>query len=390
MIRRHAAPFAGLAVAGVGWSLGSAPVALAGGTLLAAGALGTAWVALARRSVTLERGVSRTALVEGDQLEVDVVLRGGGRPAGEVRLRERLGERTAPDVRLRRDRPTRVSFSSLPRGVHRLGPATIELRDPLGLAQAQVALAPGQLVRVRPRAAALAGTFLDAGTGPGGRGRSSALRASGTEPHGVRTYRDGESLRAVHWPSSARTGRLMVREMEELSREDVTVVVDLALDGAAGPPGASSMDEAARVAASLVREQAARGRQVGLVLAGPEPTRIGIQGLGRGWEDALDALAGAAPTARPCTAAVLANGVGRDALLVLVTARAAAPFAEALLRRGRCAVVSIDAPTYAGSARAGRDAGLMRLAAHGVPIAVVRSGDDLGAVLSSRRMAAGA
>ncbi|HRF60754.1 MAG TPA: DUF58 domain-containing protein [Fimbriimonadaceae bacterium] len=40
------------------------------------------------------------------------------------------------------------------------------------------------------------------------------LRGSGIEPRGVREYTSGDPLRYVHWASSARSGRLMVKEFE--------------------------------------------------------------------------------------------------------------------------------------------------------------------------------
>jgi hypothetical protein len=43
--------------------------------------------------------------------------------------------------------------------------------------------------------------------------------------HGIREHRPGESLRRVDWKTSARTGELMVREMEDGSRLDLAVVV---------------------------------------------------------------------------------------------------------------------------------------------------------------------
>ncbi|MBL8890600.1 MAG: DUF58 domain-containing protein [Planctomycetaceae bacterium] len=44
---------------------------------------------------------------------------------------------------------------------------------------------------------------------------------------GLRAYRDGDSLKKVHWPQSARTGTLVVRESEKAVRQQLTVLVDL-------------------------------------------------------------------------------------------------------------------------------------------------------------------
>jgi uncharacterized protein (DUF58 family) len=50
------------------------------------------------------------------------------------------------------------------------------------------------------------------------------------EPRGVRPYRPGDSRRWVHWPATAHSGELMVREMEGPTAEPVVVVVTLPAD----------------------------------------------------------------------------------------------------------------------------------------------------------------
>lgn len=43
---------------------------------------------------------------------------------------------------------------------------------------------------------------------------SGQTRGAGIEPRGIREYTFGDSLRHVHWPSTARTGKLLVKEFE--------------------------------------------------------------------------------------------------------------------------------------------------------------------------------
>lgn len=50
------------------------------------------------------------------------------------------------------------------------------------------------------------------------------------ESRGVRPYRPGDNRRAVHWPATAHSGELMVREMEGPTAEPVTVMVRLPAD----------------------------------------------------------------------------------------------------------------------------------------------------------------
>ncbi|HVA04010.1 MAG TPA: DUF58 domain-containing protein [Acidimicrobiales bacterium] len=50
------------------------------------------------------------------------------------------------------------------------------------------------------------------------------------EPRGVRPYRPGDHRRFVHWPATAHSGELMVREMEGPSAEPVTLEIHLPAD----------------------------------------------------------------------------------------------------------------------------------------------------------------
>ena len=46
------------------------------------------------------------------------------------------------------------------------------------------------------------------------------------EFHGLRSYRPGDSLRHLHWRTTARRGELMVREYEDWPNDDLTVVLE--------------------------------------------------------------------------------------------------------------------------------------------------------------------
>lgn len=76
--------------------------------------------------------------------------------------------------------------------------------------------------------------------------------------------------------------------------------------------------------------------------------------------------------------------------VVLVTPRQERRLLDTLAARaGLRAVVVIDAPTYAGAAPSRADPGLLALAAQGVPVVVVRAGDDLRAALALAGSGAG-
>jgi uncharacterized protein (DUF58 family) len=212
-------------------------------------------------------------------------------------------------------------------------------------------------------------------------------RPSGFELHAVREYQDGEPLRAVHWPTTARHGRLMVKELDDAPRDDVVVVLDADPDGVAGEPGSSSFDAAVRAAGAIVRAHAARGRRAALVLTGVEADVVRIRSLEREWALVLDALSTIEPRPGPPLAAVLVDPgtpAARAPELVVVTSLAESA-ADALATRRRdgrrAALVLIDGPSFAGGVHARPPASTLRAVAAGVPVAVVHAGADLRGAL---------
>ncbi len=86
----------------------------------------------------------------------------------------------------------------------------------------------------RPERSALAD---DDTTGSGTR----RVPASLGEPRGVREYRSGDLRRAVHWPATAHSGALMVRETEGPATDPVVLRLDLPDDPAAAEQAAEAM-----------------------------------------------------------------------------------------------------------------------------------------------------
>jgi hypothetical protein len=179
----------------------------------------------------------------------------------------------------------------------------------------------------------------------------------------------------------------MVRELEDAPRDSVAVLLDVERTSVAGPPGDSSLDDAVRAAAGLVRAHAARSRGALLVIGSPAPEVHRVRTLGAEWERALDALAAVEGVdGTPLVSLTVPRGLlATVAELVVVTARPEV-VADALVARaagGRIpALVAVDAPTYARRPPSAPTAALLRLAAAGAPVAVVRHGASLEDVLS--------
>ena len=372
------------------WAIGSTAVAVLGIGLAAVAVAARAWALAASRLLAVERLPASVPPVEGGQLRLGIAVRGPAWLCSRLELRETVGPLGEVSVAVERGGRAELVVDDIPRGRYRLGPGRLLARDPLGVATVERDVPAGVTVLVRPRVPEVAALFTESGArGEGGR-RAHMRRPSGLEPHGVREYVEGEPLRAVHWPSSARLGELMVRELEDAPRDSVAIVLDVDARGVAGDAGRSSLDDAVRAAAGVTRAHAGRSRRALLVVAAPQPGIHRVQSLGRDWDAALDALAAVEPAeGTPLRELVTARGgLGVVPELVVVTARPEIVEDALVARRavGRfCALVAVDAPTYAGREPTAASRTLLRLASAGVAIAIVRQGDRLEEALGALR-----
>jgi uncharacterized protein (DUF58 family) len=204
----------------------------------------------------------------------------------------------------------------------------------------------------------------------------------------VREYEQGESLRKVHWKTTARRGQLMVKELEDTSHDGVVVLLDCDPAGAVGASPDSSFDAAVRAAGSILQAHASRGRAATLVSTGRRAVAVPVRTAQAELGGAITALAAAAPDAPHGLARTLAGNVslgGSSELTIVTAALDAAAFTAVLSASARrsVSVVWVDAASFASRPRRA-EPGVLRLSAHGIPTAVVRKGDDLARVLSAR------
>jgi uncharacterized protein (DUF58 family) len=391
--RSSLAALLGLAAVLVAWAFGSVPLAVIGLGLLLAALAARLWARRARDGAELERRILPGERIEGGDLEVEVCVRHARLlPGTSIDVHQRLG--AVEQLEPARGSRVVLRFTGLRRGRHTLGPLEARLRDPLGLEQVEHSLQEEVDVLVRPRIPVLDSLFSSRGARGSGTARSAYRRPIGFEVHSVREYAAGEPLRLVHWPSTARRGRLMVKELADAPRDEVLVVLDQDESGVAGPPGASSFDAAVRAAGAVALAQIERGRRAVVMGTAPGFEPVSAQSRGREWEGVLDALAGVdpAPSARVALALGAGSGPASRAHEVVVVSGCPDRAAEALLglrRRGKAvALVAVASETYAGTERARAAPSLLRLAAAGIPVAVVAADVPLEVALSGRLEAA--
>lgn len=385
-----------LATYAVAWAFGSrALYPLAVGLALAAVAA-WAWTRLAAGPMRLRRRIGRGEHFEGQDVWITLELeRRSLVPTGPLTLVERLtglGERR---TRLRRDGRRLAGeyvLERLPRGRYEMESAEVVVEDPFGLESVAVPLSATGAVVVYPRLVALEALFSESGRHAQDGRRLLLRRPTGFDLHSVREYEQGESLRKVHWASTARRGQLMVKDLEDAPRDEVVVLLDCDPAGDVGEQPDSSFDTAVRAAGSILHAHARRGRRSVLALNRPRPEVHRIASLEGDWRAAMEALAAArADAAKPLAGLVARDGglVSRALELAVVTARLDPRLADRLAQRAAShrgvSLVWIDAATFAGRP-ARTEPSLLRLRAAGVAVAVVRRGDDLRTVLGAPRV----
>jgi uncharacterized protein (DUF58 family) len=367
----------------------SRPLGVAGIGLVAAALVSRMWMGAARGPLDVKVAIEPRPATEGDEVRLRFdAWRYSRAPVGFAVVSGTFGRLGTYECRLRgrgRALGGEISLGGLPRGRFVSSDATVELGDPLGLGIASRPLGSVVTAVVYPRLVELESLFSDAGRlGSDGR-RLLLRRPAGFDLHSVREYEDGESLRRVHWPTTARRGRLMVKELEESPRESVVVLLDCDPAGQAGELPDTSFDQAVRAAGSILRVYFARGARAVLVTTGAEAAAPHED-----FQVILAALASAEPDAPRDLGHVLAQTSGPVArageLVVVTSALGPGALKRLLYASGRrlVSVVWIDAPSYAG--RPTRAApGVLQLSAAGVPVAVVRRGDDLALALAAAR-----
>ncbi len=120
-----------------------------------------------------------------------------------------------------------LSYALLPsrRGRWPLGPALVHSAEPLGVLWSDTSVGAAELIPVWPAIVDLSAT---AGALMGHADRVMlGARTPSTDDASLREYREGDDLRRVHWPSSARTGTMQVRSDERAGRRPATVLLDV-------------------------------------------------------------------------------------------------------------------------------------------------------------------
>jgi uncharacterized protein (DUF58 family) len=253
----------------------SAPLFVPGVAFLVLGTCIPAWIYLCARGARVSRELAVDRTIEEEPVTASLWVSRGrlGLPGAEVL--DPLGGRaislSRPLSLLNGRREARVIVTAQfhRRGVHRLNPPAVVVRDPLGLAGVTVSGRSGiTQILVLPRTEPVRWS----GSGRGSRMRrtdpgAAAEPFAAVDLDGLRPYRTGTPASRIHWPAVARGAGLIERRLRPDGDTRPLVVLD-----ARGAEEPQHLDAAVRAAASLTLEL---GRTCGcrLLLPGERRSR---------------------------------------------------------------------------------------------------------------------
>ena len=144
------------------------------------------------------------------------------------------------------------------RGIVAVGPASTIRGDSLGLVRRVQTWSDATELYIHPRTVAMNASTVGFIRDIEG-ATTQDLSSADVSFHALREYVPGDDRRAIHWRSTARIGKLMVRQFEETRRSHLLIVLDLDTDAWAsddefeiGVSAAASMARAALVDAKEV------------------------------------------------------------------------------------------------------------------------------------------
>lgn len=353
--------------------------------------------ARATRGVQVQRRAPER-VHQGEEALVDVVVRGGRHTrrglvlgdgllepvdlwVGSVRPGERVEITTLRVARRRGDRsePTVSVRSSAPFGVAERRRSTAVEGGRTLVLPAVEALGPLPFVRPAPTTETAMHTAPRRGAGP--------------EYLGIREYRPGDSMRHVHWASTARTGAMMVREFEQEQTRRLAIVIDASSDATASPGQLTPLDRVCSAAASIALAASAAGHGARLLSGVAELGSVDVLG-GAGGDELMDHLALLTPVSVPFPVVLeAAHGSLRGvetAVLIFPTwaTNDAERLVPAIGRLVECIPTVVALPVVFdahgdGLAQEALDGLLQRMRAAGATVRPWHAGASLGMVLGA-------
>jgi uncharacterized protein (DUF58 family) len=296
------------------------------------------------------------------------------------------------------------------RGEFMLGPLRIVASDPFGLFEVERKISATSKLVIYPATIPISEFALPSGLLPGGDALRRRTHYTTTNASGVRDYVPGDSFNRIHWRSTARRDRLVVKEFELDPLADIWIIMDAERTVHVGeydpvdadarrmpwetsreyslPP--TTEEYAVTTAASLAHHLLRRDRNVGFATYGQHHENIQADRGARQLTKILETLAvirakGTMPLEQMLTLECDQLAQGTTVIVITPSTREGwLTSVNRLLRRGmRVITVLVDPESFGG--RPGMRQVAARLSGMSIPTYLVKKDDDLQLALSHKQ-----
>ena len=280
------------------------------------------------------------------------------------------------------------------RGQYHIGALKARIYDPLGFFYVTRELTDTKYVNVLPAAIALPHFQVLPRREPGLNTRRWFAGEPGQNASRVREYASGDSLRHIHWHSTAHTSQLMVKEYDpDLTRtysfSDIWVILDMHKESVYGSGEETTAEYGVIIASSLVKKYLENDKKVGLITSG-DHSHIIAPDIG---EEQFNRIFQALALVQPSGEVALPNlilsqedRIAPGAAVIVITAaginETSAPLRRLLSHGAAVTAILLDAASFGGKTAAADTA--RALSGSGINAYIVRHGVEIGRALDIR------
>jgi uncharacterized protein (DUF58 family) len=214
----------------LGYSLGWIELVVIGFAGLVLIAIATAYL-VGRSAIAIDLRVQHSRVVVGDPAHGEVLVTNPARRRAlgvtvEVPVGSGLAEIVLPGLKGGATFSRDFAIPTARRGLVLVGPVRTVRADPIGLVRREVVWTESRELFVHPRTIGIpsmsTGLIRDLEGNP-----TKDLSNSDIAFHALREYMPGDERRYIHWKSTAKTGRYMVRQFEETRRSHLVIALSL-------------------------------------------------------------------------------------------------------------------------------------------------------------------
>lgn len=248
-----------------GWQHAWMEIAGIGTTFVVTVLIALIW-SIGRSGYAIDLNLERTRVSVGERALGELTVTNPtsrALPAARIELQVGAGAASFTTTRLAAGDSHAEPFgiATTRRGIIPVGPASSVRGDALGLVRRTQTWSEATELYIHPRTVNVSATAIGFIRDVEGV-TTQDLSSADVSFHALRDYIPGDDRRNIHWKTTARTGKLMVRQFEETRRSHLLIILDLDQDAWGSD---EEFEDGVSAAASLARATMTESKEVSIV-----------------------------------------------------------------------------------------------------------------------------